>query len=282
MIRLFPKKLWKLLMLAGDGWIAHEAPTMAASLSYFAIFSIAPLLVIILAIAGFVFDQTYVQELLLGSLRGVVGEETTLLIHNLLKVQLNPLSSLQAFLFGLATLLLGATGIVNQLQAILNKVWEIPASEWGGMKNYMKSKILAVVLVFVLALLIMFSIFINIALAYVTTSITDYIPWYTRLLPFVDTIAIITFLTLFFTIVFAYLPYRKIAMQKVFRGAFATAILVYMGKYLISIYLSFSTASSAFGAASAVVVMLVWIYMMSLLVLFGAEVTRILETRKKR
>lgn len=276
MIRLLPKRVWNLLTRAAEGWVAHEAPTMAASLSYFAIFSLAPLLVILLALAGFVLDQQSVQTLMLESLRAVVGKESTILIHDLLKVQFNPLSSLQAFFFGLATLLLGATGIVNQLQAILNKVWEIPPSQWGGMKNYVKSKIMAVGILCVLALLVVVSVFVNSVLVY----IAPYLQHFSLGFALLELLLIISVLTAFFSIVFAYLPYRKIAVRRVLRGAFATAVFVYMGKYLISLYLSFSTTSSAFGAASAVVILLVWIYMISLLVLYGAEVTRILEQKK--
>lgn len=248
---------------------------MAASLSYFAIFSIAPLLVMMLGIAGLVFDQTYVQTQILAYLAALLGAQASMLIGDLLLTQLNPTSSFFALLFGIVTLIVGATGIVGQLQNILNKIWEIPENRRSGFGYLVKSKVAAVILVFVLAVLLIGSILLSTFVTY----LNSYLPLYMAVVPLSDTILTLFFLTLFFTIVFAYLPRRKTKLLKVIPGAVITAIIIFLGKYAISIYLSSSNSISAFGAASALVILLLWIYFMSLLLLFGAEITRMLEER---
>ncbi|MFN7161229.1 MAG: YihY/virulence factor BrkB family protein [Candidatus Gracilibacteria bacterium] len=273
---MFPlKKIFKFLTTAFNRWNEHEATSMAASLSYFAIFSIAPLLVMMLGIAGLVFDQAYVQTQILAYLAALLGAQASTLIGDLLLTQLNPTTSYFALIFGIVTLILGATGIVGQLQNILNKIWEIPGNKRSGVGYLIKSKIAAVILVFVLAVLLIVSILLSTFVSY----LNSYLPLYMAVVPLSDTLLTLFFLTLFFIIVFGYLPHRKPNLLKVLPGALITAILIFLGKYAVSIYLSSSKSISAFGAASALVILLLWIYFMSLLILFGAEITRMLEER---
>lgn len=270
------KKLFRFLSTAFNRWNQHDATSMAASLSYFAIFSIAPLLVMLLGITGLVFDQVYVQQQVLAYLTKLLGSQASTLIGELLLTQFTHTSSIFALLFGSITLILGATGIVGQLQSILNKIWEIPESHRSGVGYLIKSKIAAIILVFVLAILLIGSILLSTFVNYLKGY---FLPLYMSTIPVTDTVLTLFFLTLFFTIVFGYLPHRKTKLIHIFPGAVLTAGLIFLGKYAVSLYLTSTSSISAFGAASALVVLLLWVYFMSLLILFGAEMTRLLEER---
>jgi membrane protein len=271
-------RIWTLLKDIGEGFIADDALTRAAGIAYFTLFSIGPLLFIATGIASFVFGRDQVDDAIIAQMTGMLGDQAAREVGRLAEGAMGSARGGWAVMIGLGTLLLTAGGAFGALQNALNAVWKTEVPEAGSItetvSRLVKAKAAALGLVATTG-------FILIASLAVSAAIASFGSWLEAALPggavlaFVLSISVtIGVLTLLFAAIYKVLPDRKLAWRDVFIGAFTTAILFTVGKTLIALYIGNSDVAAGFGAASAIIIVLVWLYYSALIFLAGAEFTR--------
>lgn len=268
-------------------FIEDDAPHMAAALAYYTVFSLPPLLLIILTVAGFLInDPQQVQQALQEQISGVVGEDGAQAIGTMIQNVSQPgAGSIVATILGIAGLIFGATGAFAQLQTALNKTWEVePDPEQKGAMKYLRiglKRLFSLAMVLVVAFLLLVSLVLSAALSVIGDQITELLPT-TLSNVFWQVIHIgisLSVITLLFAAMFKILPDARIPWRHVWVGALVTAVLFEVGKFLIGFYIGQSNPGSAFGAAGSLVVILVWIYYSSLIFFLGAEFTQVWARR---
>ena len=262
--------IFDLLKETALAWQRDKASRLAAALSYYAIFSLAPLLVIIVAIIGLVFGERAAQAEIAHQLEDFVGPQAAAMIETMLANFGNTASGILTSLVGLGTLLYGATGLFNHVQGTLNTIWHAPPQSGNGVVHFVKQRVLHIAMVFGLGALLMLSLFAEI----VITAITEYLNLET--LPQMRNFLVaLGMLTVLFAVIYKILPQVKIAWRDVLVGAAVTSLLFNVGRILISAYMRWSNIGSIFGAAGSLAVLLVWVYYSAQIFLLGAEFTHV-------
>jgi membrane protein len=268
------REWWDLLKKAVFAWIDDSAASMGAALAYYTTFSLAPMLVIAIAIAGFVFGPEAARGELVHQLSGVIGNDGAKVVEGLLRNASRPGSNVVASIIGLATLLLGATSVFVELQSSLDRIWRAPAlKEPGAFKALLKSRLLSFGMVIALGFLLLVSLILDSVLSAVSSWGGTYLPAGVPLLRVVNLVITFAVTTMLFAITYRILPRARIAWSDVWIGAIVTAVLFTAGKYLIGLYLGYAGVSSSFGAAGSLVVVLLWVYYSAQIFLLGAEFT---------
>jgi membrane protein len=270
------KSLWKVLMATFSGFSNDNGLKLSASLAYYTIFSIAPLLILILSLAGIFLGPDSASNKLYGQINQYVGSEAAKQIQDIVKnLQFSGKSGI-ALISGIATLLLGASSIFLEIQDSLNTIWRVKAKPKKGWLKMLQNRFLSFSLIVSLGFLLLVSLLVNIIVNAISSKISHFLPSITeRLIELVNLgIAFIVIATLF-GIIFKFLPDVKIKFKDVRSGAFFTAILFMIGQFVISLYLKYSAQGSAYGAAGSVIVLLVWIYYTSAILYIGAEFTQV-------
>ena len=277
------KELPTLFKLSYKGWKEDHASRLAAALAYYTIFSLAPLLIIAIAVAGFLWQQGVVQQAVLNQIGGLVGTQGKIFVAGLLDSANHLGQGIFATIIGIITLLFGALGAFNELHNALNIVWDVEEEKVQGLWNSIRKLIIERFLSFAMILVIGFLLLVSLV---VSTALTAFGTWVGGLLPFQDVILqiinlviSILFLTVLFALIFKYLPDAKIAWRDVWVGAFVTALLFSIGKTLIGLYLGGSAVATSFGAAGSLVIILLWIYYSAQILFFGAEFTQVYANR---
>jgi membrane protein len=266
-----PKVLWELLVTSGKQWVNHKAARLGAALAYYAIFSMAPLLVITVAVAGLFFGREAVQGQLVEQLRGLVGEKGGEAIQAMVASAHEPTTGTLATIGSIAMLIFGAAGLFMELQGALNTIWEVP-SKSSGVWGFIRARLLSFSMVAASAFLLLVSLVISAGLAAVGSLFGEWgASIVGQIVSFVVSLAVITTL---FAMIYRYLPDERIAWRDVWLGSAVTAILFTIGKTLIGLYLGHSSAASAYGASGSLAVLLIWLYYSAQIFLFGAEFTR--------
>jgi membrane protein len=259
-----------------------ECPVRAAALSYYIVFSLPPLLILILLIASAVFDPAEVQRALTEQMGGFMGPQGAQEIGTIMQEAERPGGKGLKALLGIAAIIFGATGSFLQLQSALNRAWEVePDPKQGGIKNMIFKRILSLGMILGVAFLLLVSLALSAALTAVGDMIGRLIPGglevVAHVFNFVLSFVVITGL---FAAIYKVLPDARIAWKDVWVGAVVTALLFTIGKFLLGLYLGRSNPGEAFGAAGALALLLVWIYYSSMIVLLGAEFTQAWAIRK--
>ena len=282
-MRFSPSQVWPFLKDLGADVVDDDCPAMSAAIAYYTVFSLPPLLVILVALAGLIFGPEAVTDAIVEQVRSSVGEGTGEEIRTMIEQAGGAFGgSWFAKLGGLVALLFGATGAFAQLQQSLNRAWEVePDPEQGGLKAMIFKRILSLGMVVTIAFFLLVSLVLSAAIAAVGTlidgmAISGWMEFGLQLASFVVSLGIITAL---FAAMFKVLPDAEVAWKDVWQGAFFTALLFTVGKTLIGIYLAKSDPGSSFGAAGSLVLLLVWIQYSALIVLIGAEFTQLWATR---
>jgi membrane protein len=264
-------------------FIDDDAPTMAAALSYYTVFSLPPLLVLLLMLLGAVLDPQDVQGTVESNIRGLMGPEGSSQVRTIIASADRPGSgNVLTTVLGLVALLLGATGVFGQLQAALNRAWEVgPDPEQGGLRSFVMKRIFSLGMVLGLAFVLLVSLVLSAALSAFGDSLAALLPEGLSgpLLHGINLVISFGVITLLFASMFKVLPDATIAWRDVWIGAGFTAFLFTVGKFFLGLYLGRSNPGEAFGAAGALALMLVWIYYSSMIVLFGATLTRMWTER---
>ncbi len=257
------------------GFMDDNVMGLCGALSYATIFSIAPLMVVLISIISFIYGADAVEGNIYGSLQGVMGADAALQIQNLVKSASLSGKSTWAMVAGGVTLLFGASTVFAQIQSALNTIWGIKPKPKSGLVKLVINRLLSFSLVLSIGFLLIVSLSFNTVLVYAGDYFQQYFQGGLKilfdLLNFVVTLLILSVL---FGYIFKVLPDAKIRLKDVVVGAIVTAVLFVIGKYLISFYIGFSNFDDTFGASAAIIIILVWIYYSSLILYFGAEFTK--------
>lgn len=256
-----------------------DCTTMAAALAYYTTFSIAPLLLIVISIVGLIFGHDAVQHQITAQVEGLIGHGAASQVGAMVQNagQHNSTGVLGAAL-GLLALLFGATGAFTQLQSSFNRIWRVkPDPKAGGVKNFLGQRILSLGMILAIAFLLIVSLAVSAALSAFGSVISGYLPkgFSEPLLQLLAQLGSLVVIGLLFGAMFQVLPDAKIRWRDAITGATVTAILFMVGKYLIGLYLGHSSTASAYGAAGSLVLIVLWIYYSSLILLLGAEFTAV-------
>ncbi|MEX0741769.1 MAG: YihY/virulence factor BrkB family protein, partial [Phycisphaeraceae bacterium] len=274
------KRWWGVAKEAGSDWLAHGAMMHAAALAFYAMLSLAPLVVLLLAVVGMVWGQQAAEGELLNQTREMVGEDGAQMIQTVVKESDNPSARNLSAILGLVMIIVAATGVFTQLQTSLNTVWSVQRKS-GTVTGVITTRLIA----FGLVLLIGFLLLISMMLSAVVTTMAQYAQdWMPAGMPtFVPYLAELSVslvvITVLLGMIFKYLPDVEVAWKDVLAGAFAAAVLFVIGKFLIGLYLGMAGVGSAYGAAGSLVVLLVWVYYSALILLLGAELTQVYVRR---
>ena len=256
-------------------WSEDKVPRLGASLAYYTVFSIAPMLVIAIAIAGLVFDPAEVQRAVLSQMGGLVGPDGAELIRTMLESAQNLGTGLLAAGLGLVTLVLGALGAFGQLQDALNTIWEVKPRPGRGLRGILQDRLLSLSMVLVVGFLLLVSLVLSTALSAVGGVVGGLLPESELLLSIINFGLSFVVITVLFALMFKYLPDAKINWRDVWIGAAITALLFTLGKQLIGLYLGNASVTSSYGAAGSLVVLLLWVYYSAQIFLLGAEFTQV-------
>ncbi|MDX2023669.1 MAG: YihY/virulence factor BrkB family protein [Deltaproteobacteria bacterium] len=272
------RALGKMLWDAAKMWLDKKSPRLGASLSYYAVFSIAPTLLVALSIAGLVLGSDAAQGRVLDELKTVLGPDAAQLVQTMLAKSSEQKSGIVGSIVGIVTLILGATAVMVELQAALDILWDT-APRTSGIKALIKERILSLALVLTVGFLLVVSLLVSAAMVAVSNSLGRYMPGMVVLGTILNNVVSFGVLTVFFALVFKYLPNAKVAWKDVWMGGLLTSALFQLGRALIALYIGRAGVSSTFGAAGSLAVLLVWVYYSSQIVLMGAAVTRLWAER---
>jgi membrane protein len=260
-------------------WRKDGALDLGAALAYYTIFSLAPLLLIVIGVAGLVWGREAVQGQLVAQLQGLVGPQGGQAIQTIVANAGKHGSGVLATIIGVVTILFGATGVFVQLQNALNRVWSVEAKPGAGIWSFIRTRLISFGMVLGIGFLLLVSLILSAAVAAVNT-------WATGLMPALEVLTqVLTFLvsfaitTVLFAMIYKFLPDVEIAWRDVWIGAVATALLFTVGKLLIGFYLAKSSVASTYGAAGSLVILLLWIYYSSQILFLGAEFTEVYASR---
>lgn len=268
---------WGLLRDTFSRWSGHKDARLGAALSYYSIFSLGPLIVIAIAIAGLVFGAEAVQAQIFGTLRGLLGESGTQAIDAMLKGANRPREGLIATIIGVGTLAFAAVGFMVQFKDAMNTVWEVETPPGAGIWRFVRTYVLSLAGVLAVGFLLLVSMLVTAALSAAGKYIAPYLPEAAfQIMAFVASFAIIALL---FAMMFKWLPDADIAWRDVLPGAILTAALFELGKFLIGLYIGKQGLESTYGAAASIVVVLIWVYYSAQLILMGAEFTAVYAQR---
>ncbi len=251
-----------------------KAVRLASSLAYYAMFSIGPLLVIILLLAGAIFGEDTVKQFLHQQIASMMGDKAGTTIDSMMTAR-HFSGSIVTTIIGVATLIFGAAGVFGELQDALNTIWDVKAKPGAGIWAYIRNRFLSLSMVLGLGFLLLISMVLTTAAEAASHSISGMFPLPDFIVPLLGALASFVVVAIFFALLFKYLPDVKVDWRPVLIGALVTAALFTGGKFLLSLYLGKQATSSSYGAAGSVVVILLWIYYASLIMFIGAEFTKV-------
>lgn len=264
----------KLLLESIAAWIQHRATSKAAALAFYTLFSMTPILMLAIAIAGFFFGVEAARGEIIGQIQGLVGSNGAQAIQALLAAAKNPVSGLMATVAAVVLLIVGATSVFSELKDSLDEMWGVVRPHTSAFFAVLRARFLSFSLVLALALLLLISLVVSAALAMLEHFVggmwqSSY--WIFSVLSSFVSFAVIAIL---FASIYKMLPDAPLSWRDVWIGAVFTALLFSLGKYLIGLYLGNSGVASSFGAAGSLIALLLWVYYSALIFFFGAEFTR--------
>jgi membrane protein len=260
-------------------WSEINAPRLGAALSYYTMLSIAPLLVVCIAIAGMVFGEQAARGQIVGQIHGLVGPQGGQAIQTMLENAHKPGAGLLAGLFGILTLLFGASGVFIELRDALNLIWGVRAKNNAGFKAMVRDRFTSFAIVVGVGFLLMVSLLASAAIAAVEHFFSGFLPVPAPLLEATNALVTFVGVTMAFALLYKVMPDVRIEWRDVWIGAGVTAALFSMGKFLIGFYLGKAAPGSAYGAAGSLVVFLVWVYYSAQIFYLGAEFTHAFAER---
>jgi membrane protein len=259
-------------------WLDDGASRLAAALAYYTIFSLAPLLIFVIAIAGFFFGVGTAREEILGQLSELLGPLGAVYIGTLLDSASKPASSLIGAGVGFVVLIFGATSAFAQLQEALNIIWKV-APKKSGISYFIRKRLLSFSLLLVIGFLLLVSLVLSAAMAAAGKFISGILPAYLILANVLNFMLSFTITAMLFAAIYRILPDAKVRWRDVFWGAIVASALFSVGRFLIGLYLGQSAIGSIYGAAGSIVIILVWIYLSTQILFFGAEFTQVWSRR---
>ncbi|MEO7801287.1 MAG: YihY/virulence factor BrkB family protein [Ginsengibacter sp.] len=275
MKRITPKGIWHVLKNSFAGFSEHKITKLSASLAYYTIFSLAPLMILIVFISSFFFGKEAVEGSIYGQIRGFVGQNAALQLQEIIKNAALQGKGNVAAIVGGVTLLIGATTIFAEIQDSINTIWGLKIKAKAGWFKLVKTRLLSFGVIASLGFLLLVSLGVTALVEGLTDRLQQKFPEITLVVFYIINL-LITFVVIstLFAVIFKVLPDAKVKYRDVIAGAIATAILFMLGKFAISFYISKSNLGDSYGTAGSIVVLLVWIYYSSIILYFGAEFTK--------
>jgi membrane protein len=268
-----------MLAEAFSGWQRDNAPRMGAALAYYTLFSMAPLLLVAIALAGLVFGREAAQGQIVGELQGLLGDTGARAVEEIVERSRRPESGVLATAAALFTLFLGASGVFGELKGALNEVWDVPPPG-GGILRLLRERLASFAMVLAVGFLLLVSLLLSAALAAADGALHRFFPGpLAVVLQLLNNVVSLVTITALFALLFKFLPDTRIGWGDVWMGALFTSTLFTAGKFLIGLYLGRSSFGSAYGAAGSLVVVIVWVYYAAQIFLFGAELARVYAQR---
>lgn len=256
-------------------WSEDKAPKLAAALAYYTVFSIAPLLIILIGIASLVLGEEAARGQLVVQISGLVGKQGAEAIQTAIQNGARQGGGVLATIIGFVTLTIGATGVFGELQDSLNQIWDVPPKPSGGIKGIIKTRFLSFTMILGVGFLLMVSLAVSTIIAGLTKFMGNAFPGLDALWQIGQLVVSLGFSTALFAMIFRILPDLKIPWRDVIPGALLTAILFEIGKLVIGLYLGQSAVASTFGAAGSLAIILLWVYFVAQILFFGAEFTQV-------
>lgn len=254
-------------------WNRDNATRLSAALSYYTVFSLAPLLILAISIAGLVFGRDAAQGQIVEQLSELVGRQSAVTIQSMIEAAWRPAAGVAATVIGTFTLLLGASGVMVELKSALNRIWGAKSQE--GFRRLVVTRLLSFGMVLVIGFLLLVSLIVSAVISALGKYLAGFLPMSEAVLQALNLALSLGVITLLFAIIYKVLPDMKIAWRDVWLGAAVTSLLFTLGKFLIGLYLGKSAVGSSYGAAGSVLVLLLWVYYSAFILYFGAEFTKV-------
>jgi membrane protein len=270
-----PRVAFGLLKSALSACLNDNVQRMSAALAYYTIFSLAPLLVIAIAIAGLVFGEDAARGEIVGEIRELVGQDGARAIQAMIQSAYHPGHSVVATIIGIVTLLLGATGAFSEVYDALNLIWRVNQESSTAVRTIIKARFMSFGMILIIGFLLLVSLVVSAVLAGISKYASSFLPAPAPLLHFLDFLFSLAVVTVLFAMIFKVLPEIKIRWGDVWAGATLTALLFTVGKFVIGFYIGKSVSASSYGAAGSLVVVVAWIYYSAFILYFGAEFTQV-------
>jgi membrane protein len=263
-----------ILTRALAGWWNDNVPRLGASLAYYTLFALAPILIVAITVAGLFFGADAVRQEVTGQIAALVGEHGARAVQAMLQGASQRSGDGLATAVGLITFFLGATGAFLELQTALNGIWRVKPKASAGLKDLLFQRLLSFGLVVGVGFVLLVSLLVSAALSALNRYIGAFVPEIAAVWQGVNTLVSLGVITLLFAMIYQFLPDVDLRWRDVWVGALVTAGLFTVGKFLIGLYLGTSGVATTYGAAGSVVVLLIWVYYSAQIVLLGAEFTR--------
>lgn len=274
--KAFIKEFWKVIIATFSGFINDNGLKLSASLAYYTVFSIAPLIILVISISSMVLRHYAVNDTLYLQIQEYVGSDAARQVQEIVKnLQLSGKTGI-ALISGIVILLLGASSMFVEIQDSLNMIWRVKAKPKKGWVKLLQNRFLSFSLIISLGFLLLVSLIVNLAVKALSTRLEHFLPDLTvTLFDLINLGITLLVISVLFGIIFKFLPDVKIKWKDVRSGAVFTALLFMLGQYLIGLYIQYTAQGSAYGAAGSIIVILVWIYYTSAILFIGAEFTQV-------
>lgn len=271
-----------LLSESFDEWSKHKAPRLGASLAFYTLLSLTPLLLVVVSIVGLVFGHQAAEHGIVQQVQMLVGAPGAKAIQGVLQGSRNTTHGVIATLVGVVTLLFGASGVLIELQDALNTIWEVPtpsAAGWGKITGFIKQRLFSFAIVLAIGFLLVVSLAVSAWIAAIGVLSASIVPGEEILLHVVNALVSFAVITGFFAAIYKVMPDVRIEWRDVMLGGAATSLLFTIGKLLLGLYLGKASIASTYGAAASIVVLVIWVYYSGQIFFFGAELTRSFANR---
>lgn len=275
-------EVWLTVKETVNDWLDDGAMSLAAALAYYSLLSLAPLLVISVAVAGLVFGQDAARGQVAGELGGVVGAEAARGIQSVVASAQSPVSGVLSTIVGVVTLFIGASGVFGELQSSLNSIWEVKRKPGRGVWGEVKDRFWSFTMVLGVAFLLLVSLLLNSILSALGATFSQLLPGGELVWQGLNALFSLAVITGLFALIFKYVPDAEVRWRDVWLGAAVTAALFTIGKLLLGLYLGKAAIGSSYGAAGSLIALVVWVYYAAQILLLGAEFTQVRARRSGR
>lgn len=269
-------RIFRLLGRAGQSFLDDQGFKLSASLSYYAVFALGPLLIIIISLAGIFFGREAVEGRIYNEINGLVGSQVAIQVQDIITNIEHSHATTAGIIIGSIVLVIGATGVFTEIQGSINFIWSVKAKPKKGWLKYLINRLISFSLILGLGFLLLISLIVNTLLTLLSDRLIKYFPNYTvSLFQLINLAILLIVITGLFTVIFKILPDAIISWKDALIGSALTAALFLFGKFLIGLYLGKSNLGITYGAAASIVLILTWVYYSSLILYFGAEFTKV-------
>ncbi len=273
------KSYFDILLEIVNKWSDDKAPKLGAALSYYTVFSLAPLLVITIAVVGIIFGQDAAQGKIVEEIQSLVGKEGATVIQTAIKNSSNLESGIIATVIGFVTLIISATVTFVELQDSLNMIWKVKSKPGQAILEFLRTRLISFSMIVAIGFLLLVSLLVSTAIRALSNYMGEFLSFPIPLIAILNFLLSMFIIFVMFSLIYKVLPDVNLSWKDVRMGALVTTILFVIGKYLIGLYLGSSTIGSTYGAAGSLAIVLVWIYYSSQILFLGAEFTYVYATK---